>query len=151
MATMDADAIFIDTNVLVYTFLDDAPLHATACRTLRECAATGARCWINRQVMREFLATLTRPQPFAPPFPGSKVASQARHFATRFHVAEDGPQVTERLLGLVEQLPVGGKRIHDANIVATMLTYRIPCILTHNIRDFASFSDLITVLPLKDK
>ena len=140
MAMMGAEAVFVDTNVLVYAFVEDAQFHGAACRAVHR-VASGGPCWISRQVMREFLATLTRPQPFAPPFPASAVTTQVRHFETRFRVAEDSRQVTERLLALLEQFSIGGKRIHDANIVATMLT--------HNTKDFKAFSDLITILPLE--
>ncbi|MHC5768185.1 MAG: hypothetical protein ACYTXI_21710 [Nostoc sp.] len=64
-------------------------------------------------------------------------------------MAEDSSQVTEGLLTLMEEIPSGGKQVHDANIVATMLIYGIPQLLTHNIGDFARFSGLITVLPLQ--
>jgi hypothetical protein len=59
--------------------------------------------------------------------------------------------VTERLLELMQQFPTGGKQVHDANIVETMLTYNIPALLTHNTGDFVRFSSLITVLPLETK
>jgi len=49
----------------------------------------------------------------------------------------------------MEQITIGGKQVHDANIVATMLVYGIPQLLTHNPSDFARFSGLISVLPLQ--
>ena len=51
--------------------------------------------------------------------------------------------------GVMEEIPSGGKQVHDANIVATMLVYGIPQLFTHNTSDFARFSGLITVLPLQ--
>ena len=69
-------------------------------------------------------------------------------FQTQFLVAEDGAQVTERLLTLMEQIAIGGKQVHDANIIATMQAYRISLLLKHNVTDFNRFSELITVLPL---
>lgn len=149
MATTNADGVFLDTNVLVYPVVEDGPLYATARRAIKECAPGPAACWISRQVLREFIATLTCPQPFAPPFPSSVVVRQARHFEVSFRLAEDGPGVTQRLLELVEQFPLGGKRIHDANIVATMLAHGIPKLLTHNTNDFLAFSNLIEIKPLK--
>ncbi|WP_373526954.1 hypothetical protein [Nostoc sp.] len=65
-------------------------------------------------------------------------------------MAEDSSQVTERLLTLMEEVFSGGKQVHDANIVATMLVYGIPQLLTHNTGDFARFSGLITVLSLQN-
>ncbi|MCC5625260.1 type II toxin-antitoxin system VapC family toxin, partial [Nostoc sp. CHAB 5715] len=68
---------------------------------------------------------------------------------TAFRLVEENLLVTDRLLTLMEEVPSGGKQVHDANIVATMLVYGIPQLLTHNIGDFARFSGLITVLPLQ--
>lgn len=39
----------------------------------------------------------------------------------------------------------GGKQVHDANIVATMLAYGVPALLTHNGRDFERFVKWIGV------
>jgi predicted nucleic acid-binding protein len=72
-----------------------------------------------------------------------------RFFQSRFRVAEDGPQVTEKLLELMEQVTFGGRQIHDANIVATMLAYGVNRLLTHNVGDFTRFSQFITILPLE--
>lgn len=65
-----------------------------------------------------------------------------------YNLADDNAEITERLLHLIELVPTGGKHIHDANIVATMLTYDITHLLTHNVTDFTRFSQYITVLPL---
>ena len=58
-------------------------------------------------------------------------------------------QVTEYVPG--ESLVMSstyGRRIHDANIVATMLVYGIPRLRTNNPEDFVRFATLIEVLPL---
>ena len=151
MATMAADGTFIDTNVFVYAAIENAPLHSAALRAIMAHSTPEATCWVSRQIMREYLCVLTRPQSFSPPLPAAIVAKQVRHIESRFRIAEDSRQVTERLLALLEQFSIGGKRIHDANIVATMLTHQIPSLLTHNTKDFSVFSDLITVLPLEDE
>jgi hypothetical protein len=57
--------------------------------------------------------------------------------------------VTARLLQLMEQIPIRGKQVHDANVVATMLAYDVHNLLTHNTADFARYRDLIAVLPLE--
>ncbi len=61
---------------------------------------------------------------------------------------EDDERVTANLLTLVQQIPTGGKQVHDANIVATMQTYGITRLLTHNVADFVRFQPLITIVPL---
>ncbi len=151
MATMGADATFIDTNVLVYAAIENAPLHSAALRAIKVHSTPEAPSWVSRQIIREYLCVLTRPQSFSPPSPAATVVKQVRHIESRFRVAEDSRQVTERLLSLLEESPIGGKRIHDANIVATMLTHQIPSLLTHNTKDFSTFSEHITILPLVDE
>lgn len=46
---------------------------------------------------------------------------------------------------LIRQHQLGGKQVHDTNIVATMLAHDIPCLLTHNVKDFTRFEELITI------
>jgi predicted nucleic acid-binding protein len=56
--------------------------------------------------------------------------------------------VTANLLHLLTTVPVAGRQVHDANIVATMLAHGVPKLLTHNTADFARFAAVITVVPL---
>jgi hypothetical protein len=99
--------------------------------------------------LREYLATLSRPQTYANPQPAGVLIGQIRTFERRFRVADENAQVTGHLLALMNQTQIGGKQIHDANIVATMLEYGISRLLTHNIQDFGRFSSMITIIPLK--
>jgi len=71
-----------------------------------------------------------------------------RQFETLFRIAEENATVTARLLDLLQRTPVGGRQVHDANIVATMLTHGVTRLLTENVKDFQRFADMITVLPL---
>ncbi|MCC6629585.1 MAG: PIN domain-containing protein [Chloroflexi bacterium] len=146
MTTGAARLSFVDTNVLVYASVVEAPLHAVALEAIRVHERAGQTLWISRQVLREFLATLSRPQTFAAPLAPAVLTAQVRDFETRFHVIEDGPAVTARLLTLLEQIPTGGRQVHDANIVATMLSADIDQLLTFNPHDFARFTGLITVV-----
>jgi predicted nucleic acid-binding protein len=45
---------------------------------------------------------------------------------------------------------VGGKQVHDANVVATMLTHGITRLLTFNTGDFSRFADIITLGPTSE-
>ena len=56
-----------------------------------------------------------------------------------FEILEDGLEVTETLIALCRDVPVGGSQIHDANIVATMLTYRERRLMTFNVGDFRRY------------
>lgn len=91
------------------------------------------------------VAILTRPQAFTQPLPQDTVIERVRYFEARFQVADDTAAVTARLLELLQDYKIGGKQIHDANIVATLQTYGIRCLLTHNRQDFERFGDRITL------
>lgn len=145
MAMMDDDALFIDTNVLVYANVAEAPFHRQALSTLKQAHLAGKTLWISRQVMREFAAVRSRPQDFAPAASSELVVERLRYFAQHFEVADESSLVTERLLGLLTEHRIGGKRVHDANIVATMMAYGIPTLLTHNVADFECFGKQIAL------
>jgi len=148
MTTAAGDPIFVDTNVVVYASVPESPFHTDALAAIRAQVQAGSPLWISRQIMREFLATLSRPQTFGGPVPGPTLAAAVRRLQRRFYVAEEGPATTGHLLDLITQYAIGGKQIHDANIVATMQAHGVPRLLTHNTADFARFAGLITVLPL---
>ena len=63
-----------------------------------------------------------------------------------FDVLEDGPAVTEILISLCREIPVGGKQIHDANIVATMLAHGERRLFTFNTGDFRRYSNRIELV-----
>jgi predicted nucleic acid-binding protein len=148
MMTTGDDTVFLDTNILVYASVVEAPFHEVALNAIEVFEQRGIELWISRQVLREYLATLTRPQTFTNPIPITTLIVAVQSFETRFRVAEDNAQITEELLSLLEQVAAGGRQIHDANIVATMQTYGVNQLLTNNVDDFNRFSHLITVLPL---
>lgn len=148
MTTAAGKRVFIDTNVLVYAAVSRSPLNAVARQEIHSHRDHGDELWLSRQVLREYLATLSRPQTFAVPQPLSVLVEDILKLQSGFFVAEDGPAVTAKLLEVISSKDVGGKQIHDANIVATMLTHEIRAILTHNVSDYERFADMIEVLPL---
>ncbi len=87
-----------------------------------------------------------RPQPI----PIASVVERIRYFQSHFRIGDDNTQTTENLLALIQSVSVGGKQIHDANIVATMQTNGISHVLTYNTGDFARFSANITVWSPQD-
>lgn len=140
----DARAVFIDTNVLVYAAVVESPFCLRARGLLKRLEQSTSELWISCQVIREFLAQLTRsPQP---DFASRDLFAALSDFEHRYCVAEDHALVTHQLVLLLGQVPTGGKQIHDANIVATMLAYDIPQLVTFNIDDFRRFAGLVDVV-----
>lgn len=145
MATMDDKPLFIDTNILIYANVAAAPFHKQALKAIKLVHQTGRPLWISRQVLREFIAARTRPQTFAQPSTPEIVIERVRYLEEHFQVADDTTTVTEQLIKLMEDFSIGGKQVHDANIVATMRAYDIPCLLTHNVKDFNRFREVIRI------
>jgi predicted nucleic acid-binding protein len=148
MATTVVDQVFVDTNILIYARVAQSPLHSAAVTKLQDLATAGHSLWSSRQILREYLASLSKPGIVTVPVPMATLISDVRSFQTRFFIAEDGPAVTSHLLNLLAAIPCGGKQVHDANIVATMLAHGIAKLLTHNAADFNRFAAHITVISL---
>jgi len=120
-------ALMVDTNVLVYAALPQAPLHGAAQTALRAARDAGTPLWISRQIIRKYIRSILGITAQARvPLPSPDVAEAVRRLTQLFSVADEA----------------------DANIVASMQAYDVERLLTHNGGDFARFSALITVVPL---
>lgn len=146
--TTVASPYFVDTNVLVYATIGAAPFHLEARAALDEVRRTGHELWISRQILREYIVTVTRQQTYMNPVPLPVVRADIVRFEADFRIAEDSSAVTVQLLGLLSAANCAGKQVHDANIVATMLAHDIYNLITHNTADFTRFSPWINVHPL---
>lgn len=143
-------AVFLDTNILIRAYISEAPLHQECLEAVQHLRTMGNELWISRQVLREYLSVVTRPQGFISPQPVSTIVKDLTYFQAHFRVADETYTVTRNLLTLAEAIPMGGKQVHDANIVATMQAYGINHLLTLNTADFRRFAELITVLSLEE-
>ncbi|MCY4411595.1 MAG: PIN domain-containing protein [Caldilineaceae bacterium] len=138
--------MFVDTNVLVNARFIEAPDHEAARASLESAIEKPEALRISRQVLREYLAVVTRPQAWPVAISRDEALDDLNRFAAAFEVLEDGPVVTDRLIALCRQSPVGGKQIHDAYIVATMLAYGERRLLTFNTADFRRYADRIELV-----
>lgn len=138
--------MFVDTNVLVYATQISSP-HRDAARTaLQDHSKGGARLCLSRQILREYLAVVTRPQLFANPMTMLEALADIERFAATFDILEDGPEVGALLDELCRSVAVAGRQVHDANIVATMLAHGETRLLTANRGDFQRFEPRIEVV-----
>ncbi len=135
--------IVVDTNALVSAFITSAPDHDRAYAWFRQNAVSLA---ITRQIMREYVAVPTRPQHWAGPSQVHQVIVQLESLVRPMEILEDGPAVWAELTRLSRQFVFGGKQVHDANIVATMLAHGETRLLTFNVRDFRRFDTLIEII-----
>ena len=139
-------AMFIDTNVLVKSRIPNAPDHDVARISLDRVFRDPEPLRISRQVIREYLAVVTRPQTWPVGITREDALDDVSRLIGSFEMLEDGPVVTESLMSLCREVPVGGRQIHDANIVATMLAHGEHRLLTFNASDFRRFGDRIELV-----
>lgn len=142
--------MFIDTNILTNAIAPEAPNHFIARERLNRALQEGEPIRISRQVVREYLAVMTRPQTWEIPLTREEVLQDANRLLMSFEVLEDGPSVTETLIKLCREVAVGGRQIHDANIVATMLAHGEHRLLTFNISDFRRYGSRIELVDFDD-
>ena len=117
--------MFVDTNVLVYARVMEAPDHDVARELLAQATTSDEPAQLSRQVLREYLAVMTRPQTWPVPLTRDQVLDDVERLAANFQILEDGPQVTEALVALCREVPAAG---------------------TFNVADFRCYGDRIDVL-----
>jgi predicted nucleic acid-binding protein len=138
MAPTPGSAVFLDTNILVYASFRGMPFYDAA----------RAVFWASRQVLREFLASTTRPGAVVPPPTLDALSQAVCQFEAKFEIADEDAAITAVLLDLLKSRTEQGKQIHDANTVATMRRYGIPSLLTHNTADFMRYVPDVSILSL---
>lgn len=74
------------------------------------------------------------------------MAEQLRQFEASYIVADETAIVSHQLHLLLEEVNMGGKQVHDANIVATMKACGVNTLLTMNGRDFERFAAWISII-----
>ena len=65
----------------------------------------------------------------------------------RFPLLADSPDIFTRWLELVKQLPVHGKRVHDARLVPVLQAHAVEHLIAFNTSDFAVFASISLVDP----
>jgi predicted nucleic acid-binding protein len=145
---MAADPVFVDTNILVYATRPSARQHVVALAALNRLEDEASTLWVSPQVLREYLAVVTRPQVSAPALPMTTAVADVRRFRAAFDLAEERPAVLDRLLDLLAAHRGSGRQIHDANIVPTMLDHGIRRLLTFNSADVQRFARIIDIEPI---
>ena len=143
-----SQSLFLDANALVHSTISASPFHLVARDTLDALRAAGAKLQVSLQILREYISATTKPPLAKKPPDRAPVIANVRQFLTDFTVLADGLPVVDKLLDLLATIPCGGKQVHDANIVATMLVHGVPNLLTHNVADFKRFGHLINIIPL---
>ncbi len=146
MAPTAGDIVFLDTNVLLSATDTSRPRHNQARNVFKASLDTGFHLAISGQIIREYLVVATRePEENGLGLSPEDAVSNIETFLKRTAMIEESEDVSDYLADMVSKYNLTGKRIHDANIAATMKTYSIQLLVTENSGDFNEF-DEITVI-----
>lgn len=149
MQTPVADRAVLDTNVLLAATDEGRQEHESALAAINIWPASGLVLYTSGQIMREYLAVATRPvQVNGLGISRSDAVANVRALRSRLTLLAEDVKVSERLLQLLDEIECAGARVHDANVVATMLVHGIDAIVTRNVDDFARFGAYVRVVDL---
>jgi predicted nucleic acid-binding protein len=152
MATMPAEApaepLFVDTNVWLYATDPASPFHTRALKALDTAQDRGTPLITSPQILREYLAVGTRPGVIAAGPSLADLLANVADIRMRCRLVDETEAVVDRLAALLDRIPTAYRRVHDANIVATMVTWNVSQLLTHNGAGFTLYRHLVAVVPL---
>jgi predicted nucleic acid-binding protein len=138
----------VDTNLLLRSVQLGHPMHPEAASALKTLLSGDDEVCITPQNLIEFWNVCTRPL--------SKnglgmTALQAGAELTRieqvFPILPDTVEIYGQWRELVMKYKVMGVNVHDARLVAVMLTHRLTHILTYNTADFRRYAEITIMHP----
>ncbi len=144
------ERLFCDTNVLLSAVDQRRPLHRHALHVLNDLPNRGVELCVSGQVLREFLVVSTRPvEANGLGMEPTAAVENVAAFLSRSTVLDETSDVSTSLARIVRTSGCSGTRIHDANIVATLLAHGLTHLVTSDRDDMRRF-DGVVVLPLGD-
>jgi predicted nucleic acid-binding protein len=140
--------ILLDTNILLRLTQKSSEHHLVATACFQRLGDSGHTFCIGSQSVAEFLAVATRPQAnqglgMSP----TEAEASLSSLTSALEFLYDSPDVVAELRRLVVGYNVIGKSIHDAKLVAAMVTNQVKQIVTFNVRDFARYKEITIVDP----
>jgi predicted nucleic acid-binding protein len=139
--------VMLDTNVLLAATDAGRAEHKDALRILNDWPGGATTLCTSGQILREYLAVATRPP--GKNGLGMKIAEalgNVRAIRERTTLLAEDARVADRLLVLLDDVPCGGRQVHDANVVATMLAHGIDAVVTMNLDDFGRFGQFVSLI-----
>jgi len=142
--TPESKRIFIDSNILIYsTFEDfDVEKHVKCTDILNKLLQADAPLFISSQILREYFAVSTNQSIFKKPLTYKQAVSKMKEFLAQINLVHEKESTIHTLITLIGKYAVSRQKIHDMNIVATMVDNDITHLLTYNIQDFKQISEI---------
>jgi predicted nucleic acid-binding protein len=136
-----------DTNLLLRLADPASPQHRVAIDALARLVGEGNEVYLTPQNFIELWAVATRPvDANGLGWSSERTAKEVADLQARFPLLPDSPEIFNRWFDLVKQLPVRGKRVHDARLVAVLQAHTVEHLITFNVSDFRAFSSIISLV-----
>ena len=142
------DVVFLDTNVLLAATDTGRRAHVAAVSVFTKLTGDGIHLAISGQVIREYLVVAT--SSVEQNGLGLKLhdaLDNVAEFRSRTIFLEETLEVMDKLVELIKSAGIHGKRIHDMNIAATMLSHGVGTLVTFNPGDFSGIGDIEVRVP----
>jgi predicted nucleic acid-binding protein len=146
MEITPGEILFLDTNILLTATDESRAHHVLARNMIASHQRIGLHLGISGQIIREYLVVATR----APEVNGlgmepAEAIKNVQAFNERLLFFDETEAGSIRLRHLTNGYQLIGTRIHDANVVATMLSHGLSKLVTENRADFSVFSEVKTI------
>ena len=143
MAKPDDRIRFVDTNVLLAATDASRREHDRSLALLDRAMAGELSLYASGQVFREYLVVATRPvEANGLGLDSTEALANVEEFSRCVGLLEETAEVSRELRKLLGRHALRGKRLHDANIVATMLAHGVKRLATDNNADFETFPEI---------
>jgi len=146
MAIRAGEIVFLDTNVLLVA-TDESRAHPHEANALFAAAGPGGyHLALSGQLLREYLVVATRTiQDNGLGLSVDQALGNVAAFVRRTVFYAENEAVAARLRSLCAERVLSGKRIHEANVVATLLAHGLSSLVTENTADFDGFPEIKTI------
>lgn len=145
---MAVERFFVDTNILLTASVRGRPDHGICLGLLRASFKGCLSLFANGQVIREYLVVATRPLANnGLELSSQKALENVDRLRSCVSLLPEDRVVMSLLRDLVQKHALQGKRIHDANLAATMRANNLRSLLTLNGADFEAITEIEPVHP----
>jgi predicted nucleic acid-binding protein len=134
----------------VYSTVSGTPWFDQTRQWLAALRTRGLHLCATTQILREYLVVLTRGSVFEKSFNVDQVLDQMEALLPSLTILDEPLEAADLLRVLVRRYQIQGKHVHDANVVAVMLTHGLHRLATYNPSDFQRFDEII-LEPLFEK
>lgn len=142
--TPESEKVFVDTNVLIYsTFEDFEPeKHLQCINTFNELMQARTSLFVSSQILREYFAIATNKNIFKKPLTYKQATMKMKEFLATFTLVHEKESTIHVLIALIGKYAILQQKIHDMNIVATMIDNNISHLFTYNAKDFRKINEI---------